>query len=94
METREDLQVTKRHGKGHTCKGYPTEADLAKQGIVGLYLRNDSVGVAEEGRELIPTPPELMEPGREAEYNQDGKFGLPEEAMTINSPEGGLKLDG
>ena len=49
---------------------------MEAEGYVGLYLlRTESV--LYPGEQEVPTPPELMEPGRESEYNINGHPGLP-----------------
>jgi len=60
-----------RFGKPRPCEEYPT-VDLAeKAGFVGLYLKK-TISRLFDWKVPCETPPELMEPGREGEYNQNG----------------------
>lgn len=63
----------KRHGIPQSC-GFGTSAEMSERGYVGLYLLEDKNSTPEG--EICETPPELMEPGREHEYNTDGVPGL------------------
>lgn len=67
-----------RFGKPRPCKAFGSEEGAA-QGYVGLYLKESRKPLAHEIP--VPTPPELMEPGREALYNISGPgiFQVPQE---------------
>lgn len=49
---------------------------LKSHGIVGLYLRENQP--IRSWFEIVPTPPQLMEPGKEHLYNVGGKPGISE----------------
>lgn len=63
-----------RFGKPRPCPA-GTSDEMAAQGYVGLYLKEDRPPHF-EWEEPILTPPELMEPGYEHLYNIDGKPGM------------------
>ncbi len=65
-----------RFGLPRPCAAGSTE-QLKSLGYVGLYLKDSDTSPPVLGYfEFVETPPELMEPGREHEYNNGGKPGL------------------
>jgi hypothetical protein len=48
---------------------------LEAMGFVGLYLK-ENLSRPMTDIELVPTPPELMEPAQEIYYNQNGVYGI------------------
>lgn len=73
--------LPRREDDHNHCHGVPrscslgTSEELAAAGYVGVYLVQDSRTAPNEAK-LVPTPTELMEPGKEHLYNMHEKFGL------------------
>jgi len=72
-----------RKGIPHSCP-CGTSQEMQEKGFHGLYLTKEVSELLKEEHKnrrvrFVPTPPELMEPGKEHLYNLNGKFGLDEE---------------
>ena len=67
-------ETNKRKGILRACEWGDIEKML-KNEFYGLYLINNSAYHG-DGDKLVPTPPELMEPGKEHLYNISGNPGI------------------